>query len=131
VQQLIAVKHGAKDLISFAAIVPLSYCLGAEVYPTPRFIQAAAALNGTLFDSCDLNNYGAILEAAAGSLLMPLTSFLLSAVPKDPAAIAVTVNGVPTTNFSYDARSNRIVFPASAVPPPGSHITAKYTPACP
>jgi hypothetical protein len=131
VQQLIAVKHGAKDLISFAAIVPLSYCEGAEVYPTPRFIQAAAALNGTLFDSCDPNNYGAILEAAAGSLLMPLTSFPLSAVPKDPAAIAVTVNGVPTTNFSYDARSNRIVFPTSAVPPPGSHITAKYTPACP
>jgi hypothetical protein len=126
-----AVKHGAKDLISFAAIVPLSNCPSAELYPAPRFIRAAAMLNGRLFDSCDLNNYGAILEAAAGSLLMPLTSLPLSAVPKDPAAIAVTVNGVPTTNFSYDRGANRIVFPASAVPPPGSHITAKYTPACP
>jgi hypothetical protein len=130
VQKLVAVKHGAKDLISFAAIVPLWNCPTAETYPTPRFAQAAAQLNGHLFDSCNLNNYGAVLEAAAGSLLLPLSSFPLSAKPKDPSAIVVTVNGAVVSNWSYDAGSNRIVFPESAIPPPGSHITAKYEPAC-
>jgi hypothetical protein len=77
-----------------------------------------------------LNNYGAVLEAAAGSLLLPLSSFPLSAKPKDPSAIVVTVNGAVVSNWSYDAGSNRIVFPESAIPPPGSHITAKYEPAC-
>jgi hypothetical protein len=70
------------------------------------------------------------LENAAGSLLLPLSSFPLSARPKDPAAIAVTVNGAAVSNWSYDASSNRIVFPPTAIPAPGSHITAKYEPAC-
>ncbi len=130
VQQLIAVKHGAKDLISFAAIVPLSNCAAAEAYPTPRFAEAAAALNGKLFDACDLGNYGAVLENAAGSLMLPLTSFPLSTHPRDPLAIVVAVNGVTVTGWSYDAGANRIVFPPTAVPQPGSHITAKYEPAC-
>ena len=130
VQKLIAVKHGAKDLISFAAIVPLSNCAAAEMYPTPRFLQVAASLDGHLFDACDLNNYGAVLENAAGSLMLPLTSFPLSAHPKDPAAIVVAVNGATVTGWSYHAAANRIVFPQSAVPQPGSHITARYEPAC-
>lgn len=131
VNQLIGVKHGAKDLISFAALVPKSNCPIAELFPTPRMVRAAQLLNGQLFDACDVNHYGDMLESAAGSLLLPLTSFPLSAVPQDPSAIVVTVNGATVTNFSYDAGSNRIVFPPSAVPPPGSHITAKYKPACP
>jgi len=58
------------------------------------------------------------------------TSFELSAVPRDPAQISVTVNGAPATGFRYDPAANRIVFPQSAVPPPGSHITARFEPAC-
>jgi hypothetical protein len=42
----------------------------------------------------------------------------------------VTVNGAAATEWSYDAGSNRIVFPPGAVPPPGAHITARYEPAC-
>jgi hypothetical protein len=64
-------------------------------------------------------------------MLLPLTSFPLSAVPKDPQAIVVTVNGAISTQWTYDAGPNRIVFPAGAVPPPGAHITARYEPACP
>jgi hypothetical protein len=62
---------------------------------------------------------------------LPLTSFPLSARPRDPAAIAVTVNGAAVSSWSYDGSANRIVFPASSVPPPGAHITARYQPACP
>jgi hypothetical protein len=41
------------------------------------------------------------------------------------------VNGAISTQWTYDAGPNRIVFPAGAVPPPGAHITARYEPACP
>ena len=73
---------------------------------------------------------GPMLESALGELLLPLSSFPLSAHPKDPTAIEVTVNGAAVTTWSYDATSNRLVFPPNAVPPPGSHITARYVPAC-
>ena len=130
VNQLIAVKHGAKDLISFAALVPLQPCSAAESYPTPRFTEAAQLLGGHLYDSCNLNDFGNMLENALGSLLLPLTSFPLSTQPRDPNAIQVTVNGSAFSGSTYDPSSNRIVFPTSAVPPPGSHITADYQAAC-
>jgi hypothetical protein len=77
--------------------------------------------------SRDLNNFGALLDGALGDLLLPLTSFPLSARRRDPAGIAVTAS---VTNWSYDASSNRIVFPKEAVPPPGSHISAQYAAGC-
>jgi hypothetical protein len=129
VQRLAQVKHGARDLISFAGMVPLQACKTREGVPT-RYMEIARQLNGQLEDLCDLDNFGPLLENALGTLLLPLTSFPLSAVPRDPRAIEVTVDGVAATQWSYDAASNRIVFPPSAVPPPGSHITARYEPAC-
>jgi hypothetical protein len=42
----------------------------------------------------------------------------------------VTVNGAIVTSWTYDPASNRVVFPAAAVPSPGSHITANYEAAC-
>jgi hypothetical protein len=123
------VKHGALDLVSFAGIVPLQACSTAEAVGT-RYVEIARQLGGHVFDICQLDNMGAMLDSALGDLLLPLSSFPLSAHPKDPTAIEVTVNGVAVTNWSYDATSNRLVFPANAVPPPGSHVTARYVPAC-
>ncbi len=96
-----------------------------------RYTEIARQLNGQVFDICQLSNMGALLDAAIGNLMQPLSSFPLSAHPRDPAAIEVTVNGAVVSGWRYDATSNRIVFPAGALPPPGSHITAKYQPACP
>jgi hypothetical protein len=130
VRKLAAVKHGALDLISFAGIVPLHPCSTVEQYPVPRYLEIAKQLNGKLFDICDLNNFGALLDGALGDLLLPLTSFPLSGRPTDPARMAVTVSGAPVTSWSYDASSNRLVFPSSAVPPPGSRISAQYDAGC-
>ena len=130
VRKLAAVKHGALDLVSFAGIVPLHPCTTVEQYPVPRYLEMARQLNGKLFDICDLNNFGALLDGALGDLLLPLTSFPLSSRPMDPAGIAVTVSGASVTTWSYDASSNRIVFPKDAVPPPGSHISAQYAAGC-
>ena len=129
VGKLSQVKKGALDLISFAGIVGLRMCNNVEQVGT-RYMEIARQMNGKLYDICDLNNFGVMLDDALGTLLLPLTSFPLSAVPRDPAAIAVTVDGAATTNFRYDVGTNRIVFPQSAVPPPGSQITATFDPAC-
>ena len=130
VRRLVQVKRGALDLISFAGIVPLTHCEPQAEGIGTRYIELAKELNGHLEDICDLRNFGAMLESSLGGLLMPLSSFPLSARPRDPQAIAVTVDGASVTNWTYDPAANRIVFPASAVPPPGSHITARYEPAC-
>src|SRR6267142_274691 len=129
VRRLAKVKHGALDLISFAGIVPLRSCPSTSEGIGQRYMEIAQHLHGHLEDICDLGNFGPMLESSLGDLLMPLTSFPLSARPRDPASILVTVNGVTVTGWSYDATSNRIVFPDTAVPPPGSHITARYEPA--
>ncbi len=130
VRKLAAVKHGALDLVSFAGIVPLHPCSTVEQYPVPRYLEMARQLNGKVFDICELNNFGALLDGALGDLLLPLTSFPLSARPRDPARMAVTVSGASVTIWSYDASSNRIVFPNDAVPPTGSHISAQYDAGC-
>jgi hypothetical protein len=130
VQRLAQVKKGALDLVSFAGIVPLSACPSTAEGVGTRYKEIARQLGGHLEDICDLSNFGSLLESSLGDLLLPLTSFPLSAHPKDPTAMVVTVNGATVTDWSYDAGSNRLVFPASAVPPPGSHITARYEPVC-
>jgi Abnormal spindle-like microcephaly-assoc'd, ASPM-SPD-2-Hydin len=128
VGKLSQVKKGAVDLISFAGIVGLHMCSNVEQVGT-RYQEIARQLNGKLYDICDLNNFGAMLDDALGTLLLPLTSFPLSTRPL-PSSIAVTVNGAPVTSFRYDPTSNRIVFPQDSIPPPGSHIAATYTPTC-
>jgi len=130
VRRLAQVKKGALDLISFSGIVPLRDCRPQAEGIGVRYMELAKQLNGHLEDICDLANFGSMLDNSLANLLTPLTSFPLSARPRDPTSILVTVNGVTVTQWSYDATSNRIVFPAAAVPPPGSHITARYEPAC-
>src|SRR3989449_5137748 len=86
VPRLAKVKRGALDLISFAGIVPLRACASAEGLGT-RYMEIARQLHGHLEDICDLDNFGAALEGSLGDLLLPLTSFPLSARPRDPSAI--------------------------------------------
>lgn len=123
------VKHGALDLVSFAGIVPLEACSTAEAIGT-RYTEIARQLHGKVFDICQLDNMGAMLDSALGDLLQPLSSFPLSAHPKDPTQIEVTVNGAAVTDWTYDPVANRVVFPQDAVPAPGSHIAARYVTAC-
>ena len=129
VAQIYAVKKGIKEMVSFTGIVPLQNCATIEQFG-PRNRQIAAAMNGTLYDICDLKHMGDTLDHAVGDLMQPLASFPLGAHPRDPAQIRVTVNGAQMTGFSYDPRTNRIVFAQGSVPPPGSTINASYDPAC-
>jgi hypothetical protein len=131
IPKLEAIKHGAHDLISFAGIVPMRNCPSIEKVGD-RYMNFAKAWGpgATTYDICDLNNFGVMLNNALGSLLQPLTSFPLSLHPRDAASLQVTVNGAPVSGWTWDARSNRVVFPQGQAPAPGSHIAAKYLAAC-
>src|SRR2546430_16401942 len=123
VGKLSQVKKGALDLISFAGIVGLRMCNNVEQVGT-RYMEIARQMNGKLYDICDLNNFGTMLDDALGTLLLPLSSFPLSAHPRDAAAIAVTVDAAARRYFRYDPATNRIVFHQNAGPPPCSNLTA-------
>ena len=129
IDKLRTLKHGALDLVSFAGIVATEPCSTVEAVGT-RYMEISRQLKGQIFDICKLDNFGTMLDNALGGLLQPLSSFPLSSHPKDPAAIVVAVNGAAVSGWSYDATANRLLFTAASVPAPGSHITAKYEPAC-
>lgn len=126
-----AIKHGAHDLISIASIIPMRNCPSIEKVGE-RYLAFAEAWGpgATTYDICDLTNFGTMLNNALGSLLQPLTSFPLSLHARDSAGIQVTVDGAKVSGWSYDAVSNRIVFPQGQAPAPGTHIAAKYISAC-
>ena len=129
VPKLDAIKHGAHDLISFAGIVPLRSCPSIEKVGL-RYKDFVSVFGGHLYDICDLDQMGTMLENALGALLAPLTSFPLSTHPRDPASIEVSVNGAVVTGWSYDAVPNRVVFPVASAPAPGSHIKVRYLASC-
>ena len=131
IPRLEAVKHGAHDLINFAGIIPMRGCSSIERVGD-RYMAFAKAWGpgAATYDICDLNNFGAMLNNALGSLLQPLTSFPLSLHPRDAAAIGVTIDGATVSGWTYDPASNRIVFPQGQAPAPGTHVAAKYLSAC-
>ena len=131
IPKLEAIKHGARDLISFAGIIPMRNCPSIEKVGD-RYMAFAKAWGpgATNYDICDLSNFGSLLNNALGSLLQPLTSFPLSLRPRDAAAIQVTVDGAPVSGWTWDPAANRIVFPQGQAPAPGTHIAAKYLAAC-
>jgi hypothetical protein len=130
VDQILSAKHGAADMVSFAGFVPLSNCATVAQYPVPRYLEIQRQLGGRLEDVCNLNGFGWMLDDALGDMVLPATSFALAVVPYDTSGIVVRVDGSVVSNWSYDAGTNRIVFPPESVPAPGSNITADYYSTC-
>ena len=52
--------------------------------------------------------------------------FPLSSVPSDPSRISVTVNGLPTLLWTYDAVQNAVIFSANGIPSSLSTIYIEY-----
>jgi hypothetical protein len=55
--------------------------------------------------------------------------FELEGAARGMADITVTVNGQPTTNWSFNAATNSVVF-NTPVPPSGASIDVTYRTAC-
>ena len=72
------------------------------------------------------DDWGTPLETLANESILK-SSFTLSRDPIE-ITIEVTVDGVSTTDWTYDASSNAITFDESAVPEAGESIYVSYSP---
>ena len=82
-------------------------------------------LNGVFLSICE-DDWGTPLETLANESILK-SSFTLSRDPIE-ITIEVTVDGVSTTDWTYDASSNAITFDESAVPEAGESIYVSYSP---
>lgn len=92
-----------------------------------RYAEAATKTGGAVLSAC-APDYGPLLADVANKAFSPQARFPLSATPV-AGSISVTVNGVGTTAWSYDANGNAVVF--GTPPAPGAKIAVSYRRTCP
>lgn len=79
--------------------------------------------NGTFMSIC-ATDYGIQMDTLARDSIL-LTTFELSEKPIEES-IAVTVDGVPAVDWSYDAVDNVVIFDLTAIPATNSEIYIDY-----
>jgi len=123
--------------IKFSAIVGdydagcATTCDGADstAQPGNAYVDVANAFPGVFGSICTCS-LGPILDSIGLDATLFTRAFPLSATPADPLAIAVDVDGVTTTDWTYDSASNSVIF---NVPPEADQlvdITYDLVPIC-
>jgi len=92
-----------------------------------RYAEAAAKTGGAVLSAC-APDYGPLLADVANKAFSPQARFPLSATPVQ-GSLAVTVNGVGASGWTYDAAGNSVVF--NTAPAPGARIAVSYRRTCP
>ncbi|XXF75631.1 choice-of-anchor D domain-containing protein [Myxococcaceae bacterium GXIMD 01537] len=114
--------------VTLFAIAPTAAACGTAGGVGTRYAEAAARTGGQVVSVCE-PDYAPLLRTVANKAFSAQDRFPLSEQP-DPGTIGVTVDGVPATgSWSYDPRTNSVVFSAS--PPPGAKVQISYRRACP
>jgi len=111
------------------AIVPSSGACTTAGPPGPRLAQVAKDTGGTVTDVC-AGDYAPLLEGLAVKAAGPQREFRLSDPATGPAEMTVTVDGVKSAAWTFDAATNSVVFAGSAVPRSGQVVTVSYRSVC-
>jgi hypothetical protein len=126
-----AVKANRADLVSISVVGPFTpasaTCQLDTVPDQGRYQQAITATGGVKADICT-TNWARDLDVIGNSLAGLTARFPLKSTPDLARPFTVTVDGVATTGWSYDARSRALVF--TTPPPAGAHIIATYRTVC-
>lgn len=88
------------------------------------YIEVSALTGGEFVSICS-SDWGVDLEALAHDSILD-NSFELSDVPFEES-ITVEVDGVPTTDWTYNILENSIIFDSSHIPPSESTIEINYS----
>jgi hypothetical protein len=88
-----------------------------------RYKEASERTNGVVSNIMD--DFADVLLDMGENLVNLLDSFALAAKPVD-GSLKVYVNGVETSNYTYDSASSSIKFTAGNLPPVGAQVTVKY-----
>lgn len=133
VSKLRAVKNNKANQVSVSVVGPLSFpsatCQLDSTVDDGRYASIVRDTNGVLTDICT-SNWAQDLANIGENLVQPRLAYPLTAQPGNPSTIQVKVDGVVVTNWSYQASTNSVVFPAGAPPPAGSTVTATYGTPC-
>ncbi|HWV38986.1 MAG TPA: hypothetical protein VN033_10980, partial [Vulgatibacter sp.] len=92
-----------------------------------RYKDVSDATGGLVLPICS-DDWGSILGQLAEETFGNRLRFPLSGTPE--GAIEVAIDGAPTSDWSYDAAQNEVVFTEADAPPAGSTIAIRYVPAC-
>jgi hypothetical protein len=111
------------------AIVPVSGSCTTAGPPGPRFAQVARETGGSTSDVCAAD-YLPLLEGLAVKAAGPQREFRLSDPATGPAEMTVTVDGVKSGAWTFDAAANAVVFDAAAVPRSGQVVAVTYRSVC-
>lgn len=97
-----------------------------------RYLEAATMLNGVFSSICSSDWSPALTQFGSGAGFGLSWAFPLSEVPSDVSSITVDVNGspAPSTDWSYDAATNSILFDENSIPSPGQAIEVHYGVSC-
>ncbi len=131
-QQILALKKGRTDRLTFGGLAALTRCTSSESVGTRYQDFFSMVNNGRLEDSCDLAHYSDMLVRIGQALLVPRTVFPLTQTPGATGQITVTVNGVAVdpAAYTYDPAQNAVTFRVDSAPPYGSHVEISYDPGC-
>jgi hypothetical protein len=125
-------KGNNPDLLSISAIIGpenLGSCPTASSTGS-RYLELARATGGAVESICT-PDWSRSLVNLSNSVYGLKRSFKLSTEPADPSAITVVVDGAPVTaGWSYDAKSNSVVFTPEATPAAGAVIEVTYPLGC-
>lgn len=102
------------------------YPEGCETaYPGEGYVEAAAMTGGASLSICS-PDWGAYFDAIATITTTGITDTFVLANHPDPSTLAVTVDGTPTTDWTYDEALNAVVFNPDAIPAANAYITVVY-----
>ncbi|MHB8872886.1 MAG: choice-of-anchor D domain-containing protein [Myxococcaceae bacterium] len=112
--------------VALFAIAPTDLACPTAGGTGTRYGEAARKTGGEVLSSCAAD-YAPFLRTLAGSAVGPQDRFSLSEVP-DPSTLEVTLDGVLTFAYSYDAARNEVVFLTR--PPGGTLVRVSYRRIC-
>jgi hypothetical protein len=110
----------------FSPLSPTCRTEGQDL--TGRYRAVTLATGGIEADICT-TNWAMDLESVSRTVFASRREFELEGAARGMADITVTVNGQPTTNWSFNAATNSVVF-NTPVPPSGASIDVTYRTAC-
>lgn len=126
------VKGGRRELVNISVVGPFSplspTCRTEGQDLTGRYRAVTLATGGIEADICT-TNWAMDLESVSRTVFASRREFELEGAARGMADITVTVNGQPTTNWSFNAATNSVVF-NTPVPPSGASIDVTYRTAC-
>jgi hypothetical protein len=95
----------AQEFVKVSAVVDVNVTCGDGTGGT-GYVDAATATGGSILNICNAN-WGASFSDIASDVLAGIRTYNLSE-PAVEGTIVVTVNGVPTTDFSYSPTGNSV-----------------------